>query len=369
MNKSRLAELIVNPSSCTHEEARELNELAIQFPYSSALHILNAKIAASRKSESKEALLTRAAIATSDRMRLKQYITSDEIFRNYELASENVTDNNNNEAPVDEVPVETETAEIREEVIIESEITEPVEANRNESLSEEETVTENENETLIETETEIELKEAENKEEIPEKGISTESVAEEKLQEEMPKAVIHDIDRESIPRDVDRKSPLAEELMENLATYRELREKFESLFPEEFPGESGEPKTEKIDNDLTHVDEKFKEIIKPIQKKKSSKKLAKEEQDQLINKFIETDSDKTKPAKTGGDKKQPAEDLSLQSGELNEEMVTETLANILVNQGKLEKAIDIYRKLIWKLPQKKAYFASKIESLKERLSK
>jgi predicted Zn-dependent protease len=46
-----------------------------------------------------------------------------------------------------------------------------------------------------------------------------------------------------------------------------------------------------------------------------------------------------------------------------EHIVSETLADILIRQGKREKAIDVFRKLIWKFPQKKAYFAARIEEL------
>jgi ABC-type Zn uptake system ZnuABC Zn-binding protein ZnuA len=41
----------------------------------------------------------------------------------------------------------------------------------------------------------------------------------------------------------------------------------------------------------------------------------------------------------------------------------------MIKQGKHEKAIDIYKKLIWKFPQKKAYFATQIEELKKKLKK
>jgi len=43
--------------------------------------------------------------------------------------------------------------------------------------------------------------------------------------------------------------------------------------------------------------------------------------------------------------------------------VSENLAQILLSQGKKQKAIEIYKKLIWKFPQKKAYFAARIEEL------
>ena len=56
-------------------------------------------------------------------------------------------------------------------------------------------------------------------------------------------------------------------------------------------------------------------------------------------------------------------DLSEASTAFNEDLISENLALILINQDKKEKAIDIYKKLIWKFPQKKAYFASRIEDL------
>lgn len=46
------------------------------------------------------------------------------------------------------------------------------------------------------------------------------------------------------------------------------------------------------------------------------------------------------------------------------EIISENLANILIKQGKVDKAIEIYEKLSLKFPEKKAYFASRIEDLK-----
>ena len=42
---------------------------------------------------------------------------------------------------------------------------------------------------------------------------------------------------------------------------------------------------------------------------------------------------------------------------------TEAFAKILVRQGKIEKAMDIYQKLILKKPEKKNYFAKKLSEL------
>ena len=48
---------------------------------------------------------------------------------------------------------------------------------------------------------------------------------------------------------------------------------------------------------------------------------------------------------------------------MSDNLVWEKLGEIYAKQGKTEKATEIYHKLIWKFPQKKAYFAEKIESL------
>ena len=37
----------------------------------------------------------------------------------------------------------------------------------------------------------------------------------------------------------------------------------------------------------------------------------------------------------------------------------------IIKQGKKDKAIEVLKKLIWKFPQKKAYFAAQIEDLKK----
>jgi tetratricopeptide (TPR) repeat protein len=48
-------------------------------------------------------------------------------------------------------------------------------------------------------------------------------------------------------------------------------------------------------------------------------------------------------------------------------LASESLADIYIKQGKLDKAIDMYRKLSLRNPQKNAYFARKIEEiLKEK---
>ena len=57
------------------------------------------------------------------------------------------------------------------------------------------------------------------------------------------------------------------------------------------------------------------------------------------------------------------EDLTKRNKPVGGGFVTESFARILEKQGKLDKARDIYEKLMAKNPEKKAYFAAKISEL------
>jgi hypothetical protein len=86
------------------------------------------------------------------------------------------------------------------------------------------------------------------------------------------------------------------------------------------------------------------------------------EQIELIDHFI-----KASPTITGTkDKLSISEDLSsVKPGDFNDNIISETLVEILLKQGKKDKAVEVLKKLIWKFPQKKAYFATQIEELKK----
>ena len=84
--------------------------------------------------------------------------------------------------------------------------------------------------------------------------------------------------------------------------------------------------------------------------------------DDIIDKFIAEEPSIT-PNKKSADNQS---DLSKPSSVLKEDLVSENLAVIFANQGKTAKAIEIYKKLIWKFPQKKASFAARIEELKQK---
>ncbi|WDF69159.1 hypothetical protein PQ465_01970 [Sphingobacterium oryzagri] len=68
----------------------------------------------------------------------------------------------------------------------------------------------------------------------------------------------------------------------------------------------------------------------------------------------------------------PADQLNMEnkarkSSEEQFDLVTETLATIYASQAMYVKAIEVYKKLILKYPEKKSYFASQIKTLEEKL--
>jgi tetratricopeptide (TPR) repeat protein len=86
-------------------------------------------------------------------------------------------------------------------------------------------------------------------------------------------------------------------------------------------------------------------------------------QNVIIDNFLIKDPGLIRTTKSQLEAMGKQEDLSIKSGKLEKGIVTESYAKILTMQGRKDKAIGVYEKLILKFPEKKAYFASKIQEL------
>lgn len=82
----------------------------------------------------------------------------------------------------------------------------------------------------------------------------------------------------------------------------------------------------------------------------------------LIDRFIELNP---RLARMEPAKEDAIVDLSTDSVEIKSTFITETLAKIYISQSYYSKAINIYEKLALQYPEKSAYFASRIEKIKD----
>lgn len=162
------------------------------------------------------------------------------------------------------------------------------------------------------------------------------------------------------------------ELEENLRKLRESKNKYTEDESEEENKKKIADHTAKLQS-TTSPEKKTGHDIAPILMdliKESDEKdvplvYGNRQQNEIIDRFINSEDVgwlNHRREESPGDEE--ANDLSENSVHINDDLITENLAEIYLRQGKKDKAIEIYHKLIWKFPQKKAYFAEIIENLK-----
>ena len=88
----------------------------------------------------------------------------------------------------------------------------------------------------------------------------------------------------------------------------------------------------------------------------------KKKEDRIIARFIEEDPQVIKPTVIIHAKESSSE---INESEEEDEVISETLAQIYIDQDLTDKAIRVYEKLSLKFPEKSAYFAGLIEKLKK----
>lgn len=162
---------------------------------------------------------------------------------------------------------------------------------------------------------------------------------------------------------------LRQEVLHNLEEMLKSKNEFLRLIEEE-PGRktSADTSTSQTDGPVKATSvTKTKKKASPKEKtsvkaSKAVKKTLSKSQNEIIDHFIATEPTITPNKEVSGKQS----DLSRPSSELKEDLVSENLAEIFARQGKTTKAIEIYKKLIWQFPQKKASFAARIEELKKK---
>ena len=111
------------------------------------------------------------------------------------------------------------------------------------------------------------------------------------------------------------------------------------------------------------------DYINTIQQKEKRKITKFQSRAQLdsIQAFLERDVDFRLPSLQTVSHEDCPVDLTQESTTFHDDLATETLAQILRKQGRLQRALVIYEKLLLKFPKKRTYFATHIEALKRQV--
>ena len=183
--------------------------------------------------------------------------------------------------------------------------------------------------------------------------------------------VISAVQIQSAEEEVESRQSVVDELEENLLKLREQRKRFEAQDGEQEPKQEKKAEDEGVEKTPAANEERGQQILPERLQELIDNKEEREindpkriEQINLIDSFIRNSSSISKKYRSLDDPEVEQSDLTGDYHFTPHDLVTENLALIMVRQGKKDKAIDIYEKLVLKYPQKKAYFASCIEKLK-----
>lgn len=317
MDRNQFVTILNRYTGSTLQEAEEIASLKSKFPYSQLLHILSARVSKDHGLNDHQSVLQLAAIHSADRTVLKEIINvvAEESLSRPSAASPPIeTAKDESQAPAEKAPYyKMDTDDVAGEVMRDLQKLSKLKHNF---------------EMLLVDYSDVNIKST-RKERQANGAHTTEPL-------------------DAHPENVKSKRQRIIELAKGLHTPP----------PEEKITEKAQGRKKKKDFPDTIIEEirTTKDEIVPESEKQK-------EQIELINQFIKTAPTISNPRDRSV---LPAGDLStIKSGEFGENIISETLVEILIKQGKKDKAIEVLKKLIWKYPQKKTYFASQIEELKK----
>jgi hypothetical protein len=144
-----------------------------------------------------------------------------------------------------------------------------------------------------------------------------------------------------------------------------VQEKFESEYLHKFNENSENQVVGSRENAIPEISDQELFLNSPVVEDYMIDEIAqrKQLQNSIIDSFLTKDPGLIRTTKSQLEAMGKQEDLSVGSVRLEKGIVTESYAKILTMQGRKDKAIEVYEKLILKFPEKKAYFASKIQEL------
>lgn len=302
MDATGFETLVQNFTDLTDSEYAQIQKLSSQYPYSQVVHMLLTRGARDLQQKDQEQILHQSAVYATDRQVLKWVMTAPKTVRQPAPVEPATTIITGTAKPVPDL-IEPEPVNIQP-VIIQKVTTAPVQESK---------------------------------------------------KSEQPVENAH-------PGNPLSGDELRTDIYVQLEKLQKLKREFEISF-DEFQSSGGKQFTKMVSatssENIESPSEPLIEEIKASHKKVKIEGPKQKEQIEIIDQFIKTKPTIARP-KPGVD----ATDLSEDSAGFSDNVVSETLVDILVKQGKKEKAVEVLKKLIWKFPQKKAYFAAQIDKLK-----
>lgn len=317
MDKERFSTLLKDPSQVTDVDIKALNEYRKKYPYFQSLYVVLAKVLKDREHPKTEPFIKKAAIYSANRPYLKDIIEGEYSFVEKKQAE-----------PIQDSPIS----------IAETEKVTQTNSFQSKKIEEQKVVTTSIKSDEIKSRAEVEKEQINPSANIKEvKVVDQVTISQEKKKVSLTKE--EETSEEEKSAGGKRILPKAQEIVRDIKEIEATKIRIESLL-------SGVP-----------IDEENGKLARKLNVKKKN-------QIEIIEKFIQNEPqiDRIKLAEI--ESSTGLEDLASKSLKSHEAFETETLAQLMIKQGKLKRAKDIYEKLSLKFPEKSAYFASQIQKIK-----
>ena len=326
--------LIENPGLFKNANIQQLSEIVEYYPYFQTAHILLLKALKDRGSDNFKTQLEKSSIYISDRDLLFKFLNQE--FETTETQVEEVIDDekekSKEEAEVTEEPNLLKNKKVRRKIV---DSAEGMGANISETIASQIVFSSLKNKDKLEYPSEIYFieEERDGKNHV----VTIDAVPDQNKTTKKDKRIL-DLDEE-------------EAIEENNSAKPESNSEdaFELIDSEEVEKDNNEGSVKNGYFDInSYADDSEMEL-----------------KDDLITRFIE----KNPRIETKEDKDNETIDISEDSIKEDSNLLSETLIKVYIKQGLFEKAIESYKKLSLKYPEKSAYFASQIKILEDKLNK